>query len=234
MTGASTGFGRATALRLSNLGADVVALCIQEDHLKTLKAENPKIHTVYCDLRNWDETKKIVKTLTPIHLLVNNAGVVQIQPLLEISSNSFDAVFTVNVKAIINVTQVVASDAIERNEKLVIANIASEAGIRPALSLTTYSASKAGVISLTKSTAIELSPKGIRANAVCPGLVDTSMGLNYLNSLGLSNEEIIAKIPIGKRVKIEDVVNSIVFLLSEQSAMITGSILPVEGGILNT
>ena len=232
VTGASTGFGRATALRLSKLGADVVALCIQEDHLKTLQAEDPKITTVYCDLRNWEETERIVKSLRPIHLLVNNAGILEVESLLTITPESFDRTFSVNLKAILNVSQVVASDLIAKKQKGVIVNIASEFGIRPLPNIATYSASKAGVISLTKSMAIEFSPKGIRANAVCPAPTMTAMGIKGATELKFTKEMVLARMPIGTHMEIKNVVDAVIFLLSEQSEMVNGSCVPVDGGAL--
>ena len=230
VTGASTGIGRAIALRLSQLGADVVALCIQKKNLESLKAEDPKITTVYCDLRDWKETRRIVKTLTPIHLLVNNAGVALKEEFLDITLDKFDETFNVNLKAVINVSQVIASDLIDKSEKGIIVNMSSVSVFRPFPRKAVYGASKAAVNNLTKSMAIELSPKRIRANAVCPGLVTTGMGLSSLKSVPHLNAKTVN--PLQKFVETDDVVNTVVFLLSEKSAMVNGTVLPVEGGFL--
>lgn len=106
ITGASQGMGRAIAIELARQGAEVIALAFPEAGLPELVAEVPSIRFVVCDLSKWEETEKILKQLLPIQLLVNNAGVLCTQPFAEIEETDFDKIFSVNVKAIINVSKV--------------------------------------------------------------------------------------------------------------------------------
>ncbi|KAF2360999.1 NAD(P)-binding domain, partial [Trinorchestia longiramus] len=231
VTGAGAGIGRAIALKLAELGAQVFALSRTQASLDSLKAENPSIEIVCADVSDWSATREVVKKVTPIHLLVNNAAVASLSSVLEASPEDFDLLFNVNVKSIMNVTQVVASDLISRNMKGSIVNMSSQAGSRALENHLIYSATKAAVDSFTRSMALELSSKGIRVNSVGPTVVMTAMG-----RLGWSKPEksgpMLARIPQGKFAEVEDVVNATIYLLSDKSDMINGHMLPVDGGFL--
>ncbi|KAF2353000.1 NAD(P)-binding domain [Trinorchestia longiramus] len=232
VTGGGSGMGRATALQLAQLGAKVFALSNVQADLDSLKDENPDIEILCVDLRDWNNTREAVKNITPIHLLVNCAGVLGRKPLADVTEGEFNLVFDVNVKASLNVTQVVAKDLMDRNEKGNIVNVASTAGYLGHPTFSTYCASKAAVISYTKTMAVELSPKGIRVNAVGPTLVRTNMGNEILKD-GFTGPLIIARTPMGKIAEIKNVVDAIVYLLSDKSDMVNGHCLVVDGGLLS-
>ena len=229
VTGAGAGIGRATALRLAQLGAQVIAISKTQANLDSLKNENPAIETFCVDVSDWTETRSVVSKLTPIHLLVNNAACGLLNPMHEATPEEFDTSFNVNVKSIMNISQIVSADLVSRKEKGNIVNLSSQAGQRALMDHIIYSATKAAVDSFTKSMALELGPKGIRVNAVSPTVVMTAMGrLNWLKPE--KSAPMIARIPQGKFAEVEDVVNAIVYLLSDSSDMVNGHLLPVEGG----
>jgi len=126
VTGAGQGIGRAIAKKLSESGAIVFALSRSPEHLITLSAEAPNVKPVEVDLSNWDETKKVVEEVGPVDLLVNNAAISILEPFLEMHPESFDKMFSVNVKACINVAQVVAKGMIKEGRHGSIVNVSSK------------------------------------------------------------------------------------------------------------
>lgn len=231
VTGAGQGIGRALAIKLTEMGAQVFALSRTKIHLDSLKAECPAITTVCVDLSNWDDARQAVSALTPIHLLVNNAAMASLDPVLDAKPEDFDASFNINVKSVMNVTQVVAGDLVARKQKGSIVNVSSQAGQRALKDHLIYCSTKGAVDMMTKVMALELGPKGIRVNAVSPTVVMTAMG-----KIGWSDPAkagpMIARIPQGRFAEVEDVVNAVVYLLSDQSDMVNGHLLPIDGGFL--
>ncbi|XP_035722568.1 L-xylulose reductase-like [Vespa mandarinia] len=233
VTGAGQGIGKDLALRLSKYKGKVIALSKTSEHLNKLIAEDPEIIPVCVDLRNWKATRQAIENVLPIDLLVNNAGIGHLSPFLDATPEDFDLVFDVNVKAIMNVSQVVAKNMIERNVAGSIVNMSSQASQAALKDHTIYCSSKGAVDMLTKMMALELGPHQIRVNAVNPTVVLTEMG-----KLGWSDKDkasnMISKIPLGRFAEIDEVTDAVVYLLSERSSMINGIILPVDGGFLAT
>lgn len=231
VTGAGSGIGRATALKLAQMGAEVFALSKTAENLESLCAECPNIKTVCVDLSDWTSTREAIQKIVPIHLLVNNAAAAALEPFLTTSPETFDRLMNVNVKAMMNVSQVVAGDLVNREGRGSIVNVSSQAGQRPLLDHTAYSCSKAAVDMMTKMMALELGPKGIRVNAVSPTVVMTAMG-----RLGWSDPAkagpMLARIPQGRFAEVDEVVNAIMYLLGDESDMVNGHMLPVDGGFL--
>ncbi|KAL2728009.1 L-xylulose reductase isoform X1 [Vespula maculifrons] len=233
VTGAGQGIGKDLALRLSKYKAEVIALSKTSEHLKKLLIEDPKIIPVCVNLRDWKATRKAIENVLPIDLLVNNAGVGHVSSFFDATPEDFDLVFDVNVKAIMNVSQVVAKNMIERNVAGSIVNISSQASQAALKDHTIYCSSKGAVDMLTKMMALELGPHQIRVNAVNPTVVLTEMGrLGWSDKDKASN--MISKIPMARFAEIDEVVDAIVYLLSERSSMINGVTLPVDGGFLAT
>lgn len=231
VTGAGAGIGRALAIRLVELGAEVFVLSRTASHLESLKSECPRLTTICVDLSDWTATREAVQKITPIHLLVNNAAAVVLEPFLEVAPETFDHLFNVNVKAVMNLSQVVAGDLVTRELRGSVVNISSQAGQRAIKDHTIYCSTKAALDMLTKMMALELGPKGIRVNAVSPTVVMTAMG-----RIGWSDPakagSMLARIPQGRFAEVDDVVNAIVYLLSDESDMVNGHLLPVDGGFL--
>ncbi|KAK3881068.1 hypothetical protein Pcinc_014465 [Petrolisthes cinctipes] len=231
VTGAGAGIGRGVALKLAQMGAEVFALSKTEANLSSLKEECPSITTITIDMTNWEATREAVKKITPIHMLVNNAGTNILLPFLDATPESFDLMFNLNVKAVMNVSQIVASDLITRQLKGSIVSISSQAGQRAFKDHTVYCSTKGALDMMTKVMALELGPKGIRVNNVSPTVVLTKLGRMGWSDPVKANP-MLARIPQGRFAEVEDVVNAVVYLLSDESDMVNGHMLPVDGGFL--
>ncbi|KAI5651834.1 enoyl-(Acyl carrier protein) reductase domain-containing protein [Phthorimaea operculella] len=233
VTGAGQGIGRGIAVELWRAGADVVALSRTRSHLETLQAEYPSIDIVDVDLANWEKTREVVESLGHFDALVNNAAYASCQPFLECTLSEFEKTFDVNVKAVLNISQVVARKMVEKKTHGAIVNISSQASKAALKDHTIYSSSKAAVDGMTRAMALELGPYGIRVNAVNPTVIMTEMG-----KVGWSDparaKEMTSKIPLGRFGEVKEVVDAVVFLLSERASMINGVELPIDGGFLAT
>ncbi|KAJ8679029.1 hypothetical protein QAD02_014816 [Eretmocerus hayati] len=233
ITGAGQGIGKDLALRLSKYRATVIALSKTKENLDQLRKQDANIVTICVDLCDWDKTRNAVKSVLPIDLLVNNAGVACLRPFLSATQKDFDLTFDVNVKSIVNVSQVVAENMIERKVAGSIVNVSSQASHSALKDHAIYCASKGAVDMLTKTMALELGPHNIRVNTVNPTVVMTAMG-----KLGWSDpnkaKEMLSKIPLGRFAEVDEVIDAVVFLLSDRSSMTTGAGIPVEGGFLAT
>lgn len=189
-----------------------------------------KALAVSADITNKNDViemvEKALKEFSKIDILVNNAGIYPAHPFLEISEAEWDKVIDVNLKGTFLVTQVVASMAMTKANYGKIVNIASVDGKVPTLGITHYAAAKAGVISLTKSFAIELCQYNINSNAVAPGWVESETVLK-----GDRWKEAIKRIPSGRLGKLEEIAHAIVFLVRDESSYINGEILDVNGAI---
>ncbi|XP_075973470.1 L-xylulose reductase-like [Anticarsia gemmatalis] len=233
VTGGCQGIGRGIALELWRLGANVVIISNNADNLNTLKKEYPSIDIAYVDLNDWSETRKVVDSLGVFDGLVNNAGVIKIESFLDCSAASLDVTLTVNVKAVVNISQVVAKKMIENNVKGSIVNISSQASKAALKDHLSYCASKGAVDSLTRVMALELGPHGIRANTVNPTVIMTDLGRRVWSPPEKS-KDMLSKIPLGRFGEVQEVVNAVLFLLSSSASMISGVNLPVDGGFLAT
>lgn len=190
------------------------------------------------DLSNWDETKKALKDVGPVDLLVNNAAYAKLTPLTgatsgesveEITENDCDDHFNINVKAVVNVTQIIAKGMIKREKGGAIVNVSSQAGIAALKDHLVYSATKGAVDAMTKVMALEYGPFKIRTNSINPTVTMTEMA-----KVGWSDPKIAKsmrdKIPLGKFAEVDEVVDVILYLLSDRASMINGVLLPIDGG----
>ncbi|XP_077595533.1 L-xylulose reductase [Stigmatopora nigra] len=231
VTGAGKGIGRATALALAHYGANVTALTRTQSDLDSLVKECPAIIPVCVDLADWTATEATLKNIGPFDLLINNAACATLQPFLEVTPDQFDQSFNVNVKAVLNVSQIVARGMIARDSRGSIVNVSSQASQCALKNHTVYCATKAALDMLTKMMALELGPHQIRVNSVNPTVVMTEMGRRGWSDPEKANS-MTSRIPLGRFAEVDEVVNSILFLLSDKSAMINGVSLPVDGGFL--
>ncbi|CAH0719381.1 unnamed protein product, partial [Brenthis ino] len=233
VTGAGQGIGRGIVVELWRAGANIVALSRTRSHLESLQMEYPSIDIVDVDISDWNKTREIIESLGHFDALVNNAAIAVCEPFLSSSPANFDKMFDVNVKAVLNISQVVAKKMIENKTAGAIVNISSQASKAALKDHAIYSASKAALDALTRAMALELGPFGIRVNAVNPTVIMTAMA-----QVGWSDpeksSEMKAKIPLGRFGEVAEVVNAVVFLLSEKSSMINGVELPIDGGFLAT
>ena len=234
VTGASRGIGRAIALRLAEDGANVAVIYAgSADKAETVVNEitalgvNAKAYR--CNVADSAAVNETVKAVTndlgKIDILVNNAGITRDGLMLRMKDEDFDAVLDTNLKGAFNMIRACYSGFIRKKSGRII-NISSVSGIMGNAGQANYSASKAGVIGLTKSVARELASRGINCNAVAPGFIQTDMTEN----LG-DNNPLLNSIPLGRMGKPEDIAAAVAFLASDSAAYITGEVLKVDGGL---
>ncbi len=235
VTGAAQGIGRAIALLLARNGADIVVSDINlekaEETAKEIRAIGPKATAVKVDVSSLSDVERmveaIIEKLAKIDILVNNAGITRDKLILRMTEEDWDAVLGVNLKGTFNCTKtVIRHMAKQRSGKIV--NIASVVGEMGNAGQANYSASKAGVIGLTKTIAREYAQRGVNVNAIAPGYIETPMTEALPEK---AKEELKKLIPMERLGKPEDVAEAVLFLVCEESSYITGQVLNVNGGI---
>ena len=234
VTGASRGIGRAIALRLAEDGANVAVIYAgsadkAEAVVNEITALGVNAKAYRCNVADSAAVNETVKAVTndlgKIDILVNNAGITRDGLMLRMKDEDFDAVLDTNLKGAFNMIRACYSGFIRKKSGRII-NISSVSGIMGNAGQANYSASKAGVIGLTKSVARELDSRGITCNAVAPGFIQTDMTEN----LG-DNNPLLNSIPLGRMGKPEDIAAAVAFLASDSAAYITGEVLKVDGGL---
>jgi len=247
VTGAGRGIGRATALELTRMGADIVVAELDRAGAERTAAEvkglGGRASLVPTDVTSRADLAAMVeRTRTEfgrIDVLVNNAGIYQAAAPLDITEAHWDGVMNVNAKAVFFACQAVLPTMIaqKRGSIISLASMAGKIGNRNNLP---YNASKAVVISITKSLALAHARDGIRVNCVCPGFVETDMWTVVAREqgalLGLPPEEFTrqrrAQVPLGRLERPEDVANVIAFLAGSRAAYMTGQAISVDGGLV--
>lgn len=230
ITGGGRGIGREIAVLLDSLGAKVVVIDRIEDDMKSLK-KDIACETIYADLTDPAGAQKAAEQALPIDLLVNCAGVVILEPFLNTTVENFNETINVNVRAMMLVSQVVARNMVERKRGGAIVNISSVANMVAFQDHTTYCISKAGVDQLTRCMALELGPHKIRTNAIAPVVTMTPLGKKAWSDPE-KQAAMLSKIPLGRFNEPIDVANAVILLLSDQAAMLNGTIVPVDGGFM--
>lgn len=234
VTGASRGIGRAIALRLAEDGANVAVIYAgsadkAEAVVNEITALGVNAKAYRCNVADSAAVNETVKAVTndlgKIDILVNNAGITRDGLMLRMKDEDFDVVLDTNLKGAFNMIRACYSGFIRKKSGRII-NISSVSGIMGNAGQANYSASKAGVIGLTKSVARELASRGITCNAVAPGFIQTDMTEN----LG-DNNPLLNSIPLGRMGKPEDIAAAVAFLASDSAAYITGEVLKVDGGL---
>jgi NAD(P)-dependent dehydrogenase (short-subunit alcohol dehydrogenase family) len=247
VTGAGRGIGRAIALELASMGADVVVAELDEqggertaDEVRALGRRAVAVRTDVT--RRADLDAMVARTLDDlgrVDILVNNAGIYRAAPALEITEEHWDTVMDVNARAVFFASQAALPPMIRAGRGNII-SLASMAGKLGTATSLAYAASKSAVISITRSLALSFAARGIRANCVCPGFVQTDMWTQVEHGvsgvLGTSPEEVsrqrLAQIPLGRWEQPEDVARVVGFLASDKSAYITGEAVNVSGGLV--
>ena len=236
VTGAASGFGEGIARRFAREGASVVVVDLDEAKGKAVAADLPGATFHRADVSvSADAAAMVAAALDAfggLDIVVNNAGVAQRNmPMLEVSEETFDRIYAVNVKSIY-LSAIHAVPFMRQQGRGAILNIASTAGVRPRPGLTWYNGSKGAAITLTKSMAVELAPDKIRVNAINPVIGLTGLTAEFMG--GVDTPEIrrkfVSTIPLGRMSTPEDIANAAVFLVSDESEFITGVCLEVDGG----
>ena len=235
VTGAGRGIGKAIAAKFLQEGAAVFVCDVDRDRLEDARAELEAYGTVHglaADVTVREEVEDLVRrargALGGIDVLANNAGIARYEPFLEITDKNWNDTLAVNLTGVLLCSQVVAREMVEQGSGAIV-NMASTNGILGEPLLAHYNASKAGVVLLSKTMAIELAPHNVRVNSVCPGFILTDLAQEG----GISEDEIreyTAKIPLGRYGRVEEVANAFAFLASDEASFITGAELVVDGG----
>ena len=229
VTGAGKGIGRETVRRLVADGAKVVALSRAATDLDSLKNETG-CATIAIDLAELDAAAEAVASALPLDGLVNNAGITILEPALETSMASFQAILAVNTLAPLRLAQLVAGDLIRRGKGGAMVNVSSVASTMAFANHAAYCASKAGLDALTRVLALELGPHGIRTNGVSPTVTLTPMG-EFAWSDPAKSAPMLGRIPLGRFIQPSEVASVISFLLSDDASMVNGVSMDVDGGL---
>jgi meso-butanediol dehydrogenase / (S,S)-butanediol dehydrogenase / diacetyl reductase len=247
VTGAGQGIGRAIALRLAKDGFDVAINDINHDTIRQVSLEIEQLGrsslVVPADISNRNEVfsmvDRVVHRFGQLDVMVSNAGIVQVKPLLEITEQDLETIFRINVFGTLYCMQAAAKQMIKQKSGKII-NASSTSGKRGVEFLGHYAATKFSVIGMTQSAAKEWARHGITVNAYCPGIVGTSMWekideqmSKYTDvSVGETLKQRIEAIPLGRVEKPEDVANYVSFLASEDSDYMTGQAVVIDGGMV--
>lgn len=236
VTGAARGIGKAIALEFAKEGADVAFTdLVIDDNGKATEAEiaalGVKAKGYASNAANFEETHKvieeIVKDFGRIDILVNNAGITKDGLMLRMSEQQWDAVIAVNLKSAFNFIHACVP-VMMRQRRGSIINMSSVVGVHGNAGQSNYAASKAGLIALAKSVGQEMGPKGIRANAIAPGFIDTAMTQALPEDI---RKEWIGKIPLRRGGSVDDIANTALYLASDLSSYVSGQVIQVDGGM---
>lgn len=249
VTGGAQGIGEGIALRLAEAGASIMIMDLEKDlaakTVNKIKANGGKAEFIFSDIKNAANAENVIKTTVEtfghLDILVNNAGIYPAIPALQINEQLWDNVFDTNLKGMFFYSQAAAREMIRAGQGGKLINVASIDGINPGEGRLIYGASKAGVINLTRSLALELSPHKILVNAIAPGAIHTP-GLDhildiYARAAGITPElleagDAKANTPIGYYGQPDDIAKVVLFLASDAANYMTGQTIVVDGGKL--
>ena len=235
ITGASYGIGFAIAKAMAGAGATIVFNDIKQElvdkGLAAYKEEGIEAHGYVCDVTSEDAVNemvgKIEKEVGVVDILVNNTGITRDGLLMTMKEDAFDAVIATNLKGAFLTMKAVCRPMMKARWGRIV-NLSSVVGLRGNAGQANYSASKAGIIGLTKSAAKELATRDVTVNAVAPGFIDTDMTAALPEK---AREELLKSIPMARLGQPEDVAHLVAFLCSEEAGYITGQVVCVDGGM---
>jgi len=233
VTGSARGIGRAIALKLAEVGATVVVSDIDEAEpvAEEIRAMNRQSLAVLADVSLSSDVAKLVETTISnygrVDILVNNAGITRDRLILRMSDEDWDRVLNVNLKSVFLCTRAVLRHMIKQRWGRII-SISSIVGMVGNAGQANYASAKAGIIGFTRTIAKEVASRGITANAIAPGFIDTKMTQQLEES---QKQELMKSIPLGYLGSPRDVAEAVAFLASEEARYITGQVLGVDGGM---
>jgi 3-oxoacyl-[acyl-carrier protein] reductase len=237
ITGGSRGIGRAIAELLASRGADLAIADYQFELAKKTASEiaeqsGQQVIAVEVDVSNYEMAqemaKKVVDEFGKIDILVNNAGITRDDLLMRMKESDWDDVININLKGAWNCSKAVLRPMMKKRYGRIV-NISSVSGQAGQAGQTNYSASKAGLIGLTKAMAREVASRGIAVNAVAPGFIPTALTNDLPNEL---KDYILSATPMGRMGAPEEIAFAVAFLASDEASYITGQVLGVDGGMV--
>ncbi len=241
ITGARRGMGKADALLFAEKGAKVVVSDISQEDCQAVVDEIEKkggeALAVKCDVSKKEEVdnlfKKTIEKFGRVDVLVNNAGICQFKPFIDLTEEEWDRTLNINLKGYFLCAQAAAKEMVKQKSGVIV-NIASVAMGQLGVGLSNivhYCASKGGIAAMTEALALELAPYNIRVNAIAPGMIETPM-IDSVKQDSKAMEEMLDRIPLRRVGKPEEIADLVVFLASDKSSYITGSIVVIDGGWL--
>ncbi|EEW60302.1 L-xylulose reductase [Ruegeria sp. TrichCH4B] len=231
ITGAGKGIGRACALYLAGQGARVIAISRTQADLQSLAAEID-CRTVQADLSDPQVARDAMAEAGPADFLINSAGINVLESSFNMTDAGYEAVLGINLRAALITCQAFARARVAAGGGGAIVNITSIAGHRGFAEHLCYAASKAGLEGASRVMAKEFGPHGIRVNCIAPTITLTELAVEAWSAPEKS-QPMMVRHPVGRFAEVEEVAASVALLLSEGSAMITGAVLPVDGGFLS-
>ena len=233
VTGSTRGIGLAIARALHGAGAKVAIVGRDQSRAESLAAElGPRAFGVACDVARVDQVERAIAAaeaaLGPIDILVNNAGLTRDNILLRLSDADWDAVLDANLKGAFHTTRAVIKGMMKRRAGRIV-NITSIVGLTGNKGQANYAASKAGLIGFTKSVAKEYASRGVLANCVAPGFIETDMTAALPEE---ARATLLQAIALGRLGRPEDVAGAVLFLASDLAGYVTGQVLVVDGGMV--
>ena len=233
VTGAGRGLGLAAASALAEHGSHVVLVARNgveiEDACAAIRAQGGSAEALVLDVGDTDAMQQAISAAPGFDILVNNAGTNRPKPMVDVTSDDYDAVFDLNVRAAFFVAQAVVARMLADHRPGSIINMSSQMGHVGAANRTIYCASKHAIEGLTKAMAVELGSAGIRVNSICPTFIETPLTAPYFEDAAF-RAAVLGKIKLGRLGQVEDIMGAVVFLASDASALVTGTALKVDGG----
>ena len=233
ITGAARGIGKSIALKFAQEGANIAFtdLEVNPETEQEIAALGVKAKSYASNAADFAQTEQVVAQVKEefgsIDILVNNAGITKDGLMLRMTEQQWDAVIAVNLKSAFNFIHACVPIMMRQRGGSII-NMASVVGVHGNAGQANYAASKAGLIALAKSIAQEMGPKGIRANAIAPGFIETAMTASLPDNV---REEWTKKIPLRRGGQVEDIANTALYLASDLSSYVSGQVIQVDGGM---
>jgi len=236
--GGTSGIGRALALGLAQAGATVVPTGRREELVRSaareIEAQGRKSLALACDVGNRPSLERLQEAVSKefghVDILINSAGTTKKTPTLDVSEEEWSQIFETNLTGMLRACQVFGRGMIARNSGRII-NIASLASSRGFFQVAAYAASKAGVVSLTQTLAVEWAKHGVCVNAIAPGVFRTDLNKALLDGTP-RGQEFLLRTPMGRFGNIAELVGAAIFLASDAASFVTGQVLAVDGGFL--